>query len=244
MEFNSGSQNNQVTSVSNPNVNDTESSNISTKDRLESVDTLRQILFGEDRRVLDAKIHSLTAVYEQFAKSHKEDLANLEARLRKSHEEETNILTKMLAEAQASQKTALDALASNIANTAKTANTAIENKLSILQIGLQSQNESANTRFRETTQTSANALAQLKSEHKLTQDATVKNFEEKINAVDKKLTTATQNLTNYVSAKQFSNALRTLAKEFDVAPVAVTANNNSSGNSANISSNTSSTFQR
>jgi hypothetical protein len=228
MEFNNSSQSNQVSALNNLKGNDTASSNISTKDRLESVDTIRQILFGEDRRVLDAKIQSLTTVYEQLAKSHKEDLANLEARLRKSHEEETSILTKMLAESQASQKTALDALASNVANTANISNAAIENKLSMLNKGLQSQTEASSASLREATQASANAIAQLRSEHKLTHDASVKSFEEKITTVDKKLVTATQNLTNYVSAKQFSHALRSLAKEFDVAPAPVAANNNSS----------------
>jgi VIT1/CCC1 family predicted Fe2+/Mn2+ transporter len=240
MEFKPHNPNNPTSPQASQLGTDTVNTDSIAKDRLESVDTIRQILFGEDRRVLDAKINSLTTAFEQLARTHREDLANLEARLSKSHEEEKNTLTKMLAEAQANQKTALETLASHTAEAAKTSNAAIENKFSILQIGMQTQNETSIARLRELSQTSSGALAQLKQDNKAIHDASVKTIDEKISIVDRRLTATTQNLSNYITPKQFGDALRSLAKEFDgsaapvapVAPVApiasATTNNNNS----------------
>jgi hypothetical protein len=211
MELNPSTPTNQLRQQTTENTN----AESIAKDRLESVDTIRQILFGEDRRVLDAKIQSLTETVEQLVKTHKEALTDLENRIRKAHDEETSTLTKMLVEANAKHKIALDALANSVAQAVRSSQAAFENKVSVLQIGMHTQSESSNAQIRELAQSNTNALAQLKVESKTQHDSAMRGVEEKLISVDKKIVAATQSMTNYVTTKQFSDALRSLAKEFD-----------------------------
>jgi tRNA(Ser,Leu) C12 N-acetylase TAN1 len=211
MELNPSTPTNQLRQQTTENTN----AESIAKDRLESVDTIRQILFGEDRRVLDAKIQSLTETVEQLVKTHKEALTDLENRIRKAHDEETSTLTKMLVEANAKHKIALDALANSVAQAVRSSQAAFENKVSVLQIGMHTQSESSNAQIRELAQSNTNVLAQLKVESKTQHDSAMRSVEEKLISVDKKIVAATQSMTNYVTTKQFSDALRSLAKEFD-----------------------------
>jgi hypothetical protein len=213
MEF---KQNEVTTLQATPQTPEEGNTELAAKDRLENVDTIRQILFGEDRRILDAKIQNLTATVERLSKAHQDELAALETRLRAAHAEETNQLKRMLTEANVAQKNALDALANNSVIAAKSSQAAFENKLSVLQIGVQTLSESSNARIRELAQTHTNSFAQLKNDSKILHDASMKNVEEKFASIDKKIVATAQSVTNYMTPKQFSDALRSLAKEFDM----------------------------
>lgn len=193
MDFNPNTQTSQQT-TENPNAE------LIAKDRLENVDTIRQILFGEDRRILDAKIQHLTTMLERLTKAHQDDLANLESRLRTTHAEETNSVKRSLSEASMSQKNALEAIAINVGNAINTSNTVLEKKINNLQLNLQSQTA---------------ALAQLKTENMAMHDSASKGIEEKLVTVDKKILSTSLSLNNYITTKKFSDALRALANQFD-----------------------------